>query len=351
MGVIRILFIADTHLGFDYPFNPRIHRRRRGDDFFANYRRVLEPAFQNKIHAVIHGGDLLFRSRVPARLVDRAMEPLKTLADRGIKVYIVPGNHERSRIPFGILSLHPGIFIFDRPRTFIFEKNGTKIALAGFPYFRENIRNNFPDVLERTGWRFRLQTCDAILLCVHHCFEGATVGPGNYTFLYDKDVIRHADIPKEFIAVLSGHIHRFQVLTRDLRGRTLATPVFYPGSIERTSFAEKQEKKGYLTVELLSGEKRIKPGLKWHFHKLPVRPMVYLSLSVDGLDPAGLKDIIRRSLRRLDPHSIVRIKIQGRLKKDCFPVLHAAYLRELSPREMNISIRFNHQVVNSPHYF
>ena len=36
MGLIRILLIADTHLGFDLPFRPRIKRRRRGLDFFAN---------------------------------------------------------------------------------------------------------------------------------------------------------------------------------------------------------------------------------------------------------------------------------------------------------------------------
>jgi hypothetical protein len=39
MGLIRTLLIADTHLGFDLPFRPRIKRRRRGPDFFANLSR------------------------------------------------------------------------------------------------------------------------------------------------------------------------------------------------------------------------------------------------------------------------------------------------------------------------
>jgi hypothetical protein len=34
MGIIRILLMADTHLGFDLPFRPRIKRRRRGDAGF-----------------------------------------------------------------------------------------------------------------------------------------------------------------------------------------------------------------------------------------------------------------------------------------------------------------------------
>ena len=37
MGIIRILFLADTHLGYDLPFRPRIQRRRRGPEFFANF--------------------------------------------------------------------------------------------------------------------------------------------------------------------------------------------------------------------------------------------------------------------------------------------------------------------------
>ena len=32
--MIRVLLLADTHLGFDLPSKPRVERRRRGPDFF-----------------------------------------------------------------------------------------------------------------------------------------------------------------------------------------------------------------------------------------------------------------------------------------------------------------------------
>ena len=41
---LEFLFFADTHLGFDLPARPRIERRRRGPDFFANFERALAPA-------------------------------------------------------------------------------------------------------------------------------------------------------------------------------------------------------------------------------------------------------------------------------------------------------------------
>jgi DNA repair exonuclease SbcCD nuclease subunit len=122
MGIIRILFLADTHLGFDLPFRPRIQRRRRGSEFFANFERALLPALQGRVDCVdcvVHGGDLLYRSKVPPRLVAMAFEPLKQVADQGIPVYLVPGNHERSAIPYRHLAEHPGIYIFDRPQTYL----------------------------------------------------------------------------------------------------------------------------------------------------------------------------------------------------------------------------------------
>lgn len=362
MGVIRLLFLADTHLGFDYPFRPRIKRRRRGEDFFANYSRALEPAFRGEVDAVIHGGDLLFRSKVPARLVDMALDPLREVADKGVDVFIVPGNHERSRIPFRILSLHPHIHIFDVPRTFIIERRGLRLGLAGFPYWRDNVRIRFPHVCEETGWKDKQNSCDGKILCLHHCFEGATVGPGNYTFRYNDDVIRINDVPEEFLSVLSGHIHRYQVLTKDLMGKSIATPILYPGSIERTSFAEMDEPKGYLNLELSKTEanknEEMSPkgiseaginkggqlALSWEFVKLPARPMVRVNISADGLSRDDLKDYISHILKDLDPESVVKLHMEGQIREDALSILRAKSLRALSPSQMNVSLRFSQSI-------
>ena len=61
--MVRILFLADTHLGFDLPLHPRVERRRRGDDFFANFRLALEPALRGEVNLVLHGGDIFFSSQ------------------------------------------------------------------------------------------------------------------------------------------------------------------------------------------------------------------------------------------------------------------------------------------------
>jgi DNA repair exonuclease SbcCD nuclease subunit len=201
-----------------------------------------------------------------------------------------------------------------------------------------------------------------MLLCLHHCFEGATVGPGNYTFRYNDDVIRVRDVPEGFLAVFSGHIHRFQVLTKDLKGKPIKTPILYPGSIERTSFAEKDEPKGYLQIELRKnkginsdgtnfegiGRRSVNKGitkngqldLSWKFVKIPARPMVRIEVPVKELKREDLKAFIRQSLKELDPESVVKLKINGHANAEALAVLRAESLRTLSPRQMNVSLSF-----------
>jgi len=267
---VRVLLLADTHLGLDQPLRPRVARRRRGQDFWANYTRALEPARRGEVDLVVHGGDLLYRSRVPAGLTARALQPLKDLADSGVPVALVPGNHERSAIPHPLLAMHPGLLVFDRPRTFALELAGARVALAGFPCERR-VREVFPALLAASGWD--RAPADVRLLCLHQAVEGARVGPQEFTFTTAADVVRAADLPTGLAAVLCGHIHRHQVLVRDLAGRRLACPVVYPGAIERTSPAERHETKGYVLLELVPAAG---PGgrlARHRFEPLPTGPM------------------------------------------------------------------------------
>ena len=45
-AMVRVLLLADSHLGFDFTFKPRVQRRRRGEDFFKNFHTALKPALQ-----------------------------------------------------------------------------------------------------------------------------------------------------------------------------------------------------------------------------------------------------------------------------------------------------------------
>ena len=239
---MRVLFVSDTHLGFDLPSRPRVVRRRRGEDFFRNYERALEPARSGEDDVVVHGGDLLYRSRVPPWLAEAALAPLRDLAESGIPVLLVPGNHERSRMPFPLLALHERLHLFERPRTLVLEARGVRVAFMGFPYTHD-IRRRAPAIV--AGLNRDDLSADVRVLCLHQCIEGATCGPGNFTFRFGPDVIRISDLPRNVAVTLSGHIHRHQVVQP-----VGHAPIIYAGSTERTSFAEARETKGFVVLEL-----------------------------------------------------------------------------------------------------
>lgn len=306
----------------------------------ANYERALAHARAEDVDLVVHGGDVFHRSRVLPSLVYQAFKPLLEIAESGVPVFVVPGNHERSRIPHDRLATHPNLHIFRRPETKVIQVRDLRIALSGFPYRRRGIRDRFPSVLEETGWR--REDAHVRLLCLHHCVEGATVGPADYTFRHNPDVIRCGDLPQEFAAVLSGHIHRHQVLREDLQGRPLPTPVLYPGSVERTAFAEMDEEKGFLVLELEPEG----PGgglVDHHFRPLPARQMIVTDLCPGaGPDsewlPEELEAQIRAAVSDAPRDAVLRVRVRGRPGPRLHGSMAAAALRRLSPPEMNIEL-------------
>jgi exonuclease SbcD len=306
-----------------------------GEDFYANYERALAPAYGGEVDLVVHGGDVFYRSRVPASIVEMAMAPLVRVAELGLPVFIVPGNHERSRLPLHLWSAHPNIHIFDAPETFLITVRGIPIALSGFPFAR-SVRDVFGALTEQT--QYREHRADIRLLCIHQTVEGAQVGPSDYTFRWGSDVIRGRDIPDDFDAVLCGHIHRAQLLTRDLANTPLPAPVIYAGSIERTSFAERDEIKSYAICSFSTSLYRGRRMVDASFVSLPARPMVHLA--IEHPDPTGrsLIEQIKQRIRKLEPNSVVRIQVNGALSPRDQELLSAANLRSLAPDTMNVSL-------------
>jgi DNA repair exonuclease SbcCD nuclease subunit len=212
---------------------------------------------------------------------------------------------------------------------------GTTVALAGFPYERHNVRVRLPELLEQSGWE--RERAALRLLCLHHCVEGATVGPGDFTFTTARDVIRHRDVPAEFAAVLSGHIHRHQVLATDLRGQPLRTPVLYPGSLERTSSAEIGEPKGYLLVHLSNGGEGTR--VRWEFRRVPARPMLRRELGAGGASAAQLEASIRAIIDASPRDAVLTIRVTGALTAPHLRRLSARHLRTFAPDTMNLEVR------------
>lgn len=323
----RIVLFGDTHLGFDLPAKPRTDRRRRGDDFFANYRRVLDYAAGTRPDALVHAGDVFHRSRVHPAVVEQAFEALASVASLGVAVLVVPGNHDRSKLPPSLWLGHPGIHVFDRPRTVLVRAGGMNLAMAGFPFAWGDLRTAFVPTLEATG--LHEVDADARFLCMHHTVAGASVGPNGYTFRNSRDVVGRPQLPANLAAVLSGHIHRSQVLDGN------HPPVYYPGSTERTSFAERDERKGFfeLTVSSHRGSANVAAA---RFVELPARPMMDLVIPA-ATSADGVPGLLRSAACTYPADAVVRVTAEGQHLANA-EQLGAASLRAAFPPTMNVQL-------------
>jgi len=254
---VRFLHLADTHVGARHP------GRGPGDPFVRNLRRALAPAREGRVDLVLHGGDLFHRSRPPPRRLAAAAEALVDAAEGGAEVVIVPGNHERSVIPARLLLGHPRIHVLEVARRVRLDLDGLEVAVFGFPFVRKNPRARFEEDLRRTGWP-RERAAVNVLLC-HLTLDGATVGPADFTFRNGPDVIPRGFIPADLDYAALGHIHRHQFLPHP---RNPYLPLAYPGSTERTSRAERHERKGFL-----AGEFRPDGTVRAAFRALPAEAL------------------------------------------------------------------------------
>ena len=179
---------------------------------------------------------------------------------------------------------------------------------------------------------------DVRILCMHQIVEGAQIGVYDYVFRTGGEVIRATDLPQNVDLILSGHIHRYQILRSGLDGKALAAPVFYPGSIERTSFAERNEVKGFLILEISIARSSRRPIIGHQFIPLPARPMVSFDLDGENLTRENALPTLADLLRGLDPDSVVRLSIRGEISDEVKAALTAKTLRELSPDSMNVAL-------------
>jgi DNA repair exonuclease SbcCD nuclease subunit len=127
----------------------------------------------------------------------------------------------------------------------------------------------------------------------------------------------------------------------------MAAPVIYPGSVERTSFAERFEQKYYVKLSFIFVTGNPAPELTIEYIPLPARPMVVLKIEGSGLTLGQLTTTIRDRLSSLEPDAVVKLKIEGSLAAETNASLSAGYLRRLAPPTMNINLGYDSALYSS----
>jgi DNA repair exonuclease SbcCD nuclease subunit len=273
----RVLHTADTHLGYR-----QYHSPERRADFLDAFRQVIEDAIADDVDAVVHAGDL-FHDRRPG-LADLlgTLDVLESLADAEIPFLAVVGNHEVTR---------------DTQWLDLFEAMGLATRLGDEPvavgdtafYGLDFVPRSQRDDLDH---EYAPNDRDHAALVAHGRFAPVVPDYGNVE--WDVEAVLEA-ASVAFDAVLLGDEHAPTTETVD------DTWVTYPGSTERASASEREER-GYNIVEFDDEVLISRRGLE-------TRPFVFLDLELgenEGID--RVRDRLRE--RDLDG-AVVHVTLAG----------------------------------------
>jgi len=269
----------------------------------------------------IHSGDLFNKYYIPRDVLDELIGPLLDLSRAGIRVLIIPGNHERSEFPFDLFHGAAGIFVFDRPKSLSFHLNGYSVCVAGFPFIREDSRRTFLTALKET--EYEDLRSDFNIMVTHQAFDEACVGPVDFVFRAGrKDTVARHTIPLDFEYIAAGHIHRYQILPHPLKP---SLKFVYPGSIQRMSFAEMYEEKGFIEGEILNNR------IETRFIPLPAYDMEIVEIKASGMTGQDLEETICSQFWRFSEDMVIRFSLTGGSKATDYPDLDFQKIRARMP--------------------
>lgn len=242
----NIAFFADTHIGY----SAKVKSNERGvnirvqdgyDALKEIARQILKQNDIEQIHAVVVGGDLFHTSKPTPRDVLLVQEVLRVIADRGIQIYILAGNHDATDERAQVAAVAPindpkrGIHALYHPYKAYDLEDGIVLHAVSHHGLK---KDEVPSVQAVEG---------KINIFTTH---GAAFDPKNKTLMNCESSPREQIIPVEMIVdenfsmKLLGHYHsRYPV-----GGEVLNA--WYSGSTVRRGFSDAPGARGWLLVKL-----------------------------------------------------------------------------------------------------
>lgn len=316
---LYLIHFSDLHLGIESygPLDPQTGVSSRVRDFLDRLDEVVDYALKSEVDAVLFCGDA-YKGRNPLPTYERELAyRVKKLADAGIPVILVGGNHDLPEHPQKASSLDifsalkvPNVYVFRRPGVIRLETRRGSLQIAAMPYPpRAFIRT----LKEEKGWEeFKIeeelqklaQEIDPKIpsvLAGHFSVIGARYGSEKAIILGDDFEVPRSVLlsgPWDYVAL--GHIHCFQDLNPGNQ-----PPVIYSGSLERIDFSEEHESKGFVKVHLRKGE------TTWEF--IPVKARPFLTIEADVRGEKEAEKILMNKLQAYKEKvngAVVRVKVK-----------------------------------------
>lgn len=301
---LNIAFFADSHLGY----RAKVKNNSKGinvrvQDGYDALRDITKGILTSDvpIDSVIHGGDFAHTSQPSVRDISVGNFYLRKLAEAGIPVYGVGGNHDSSDVRADL----PAVAAYHDPER--------KIHMVYEPYKKFEIADG---VMLHAMSHHGLHEGDApeikVSSDVLNVFttHGAAIDPKNQTLLRCIDSPREQIIPVELITegmfnvTLLGHYHNRYAVGNDILN------TWYAGSSIRRGFTDDPGARGWLLIQIEpNGQVKVTPK------DIPQRPQFDLPIiDAADLNPSEIMDLLELNIERtteLDMEPIVRQRVKN----------------------------------------
>ena len=320
---MRIVHVADTHLGYS------AYRRvcdedcqfkglnQREVDTYLSFQAFVDRVLELRPDAVLHSGDLFDAVRPSNRALAFALEQLVRLSEADIPVVIIAGNHSTPRIR-------------ETGSVFrLFEHLPNIIPVYRGAYERVTIGDLTVHAAPHTDGEAFKEMLPSLTRCGGTAYEVAMLHAGVVGFKefrmneFNEQIVDSCYLRDDLDYVAMGHYHG---------NYDIADNAAYSGSIERFSFAEAGQPKGFLYVDLESGKREL--------IELPTRPMIDLpAIDALRLDAPSLSAEIESRLDRDLEGSIVRLVVRN-VPRTTYEALDFRRIREMAAGAMHFEPRF-----------
>ncbi len=234
MKQVKFLHTADLHL--DSPMVglrhlPKAIFHRLQESTFKALKNITDAAIKHEVDFVLISGDLYDGEDRSIRAQAVLRNEMNRLAEKGIKVYAIHGNHDHLGGNSIQLEFPENVYFFkDQLEIAAFRKNdGTLVHLYGFSYPKRHVTERWIDKYERSDG------ADFHIGLLHGHFEGASdhgkYAPFRLSELLDKGY--------DYWAL--GHIHKRTLLSQQPH-------VVYPGNPQGRHRKELGDKGAYIVT-------------------------------------------------------------------------------------------------------
>jgi len=315
--IVKFIHFSDSHTGVESrgKKDPETGINLRVMDYLNTLDSIVDFAEDENVDLAIFTGDAFHTNKPSPLYLNEFSKRISRLSKQCTTVLIV-GNHDMEKLHsssaveiYSSLNI-PNVIVGNTLDIHIVDTKSGKVQILTVPYpTKESLsvgnsdqsRKSVKDLL-----KYKLNMlCKKLdkelptILAGHMTVLGSMSGSeSNYLSRLDPDIDLEELAKPCFDYVALGHIHKYQNLTEN---NPKLPPVIYSGSIERVSFNEENEDKGFILGEINDLE------TIYEFILVDARPYKTLEVFSEDRDPTKL---ILRKISKTDLHgAIVRYVI------------------------------------------